>query len=164
MPTNHYVENQGKIIMESRENGQKLQFRQCFDDFDVKLLQIANLSKKLVLFKLKVIFSTNFRPKTKKMVRAVFEKDIKVSYFELIWRLIHKYLQIKNLKKKSGSVTFLPLQSPNFMQKSEKSLEPFLRKTALPTNQLLQQHRFYRASLTPVQWKRQCILNGCNLN
>ena len=109
MPTNHYVENQGKIIMESRENGQKLQFRQCFDDFEVKLLQIANLSKKLVLFKLKVIFSTNFRPKTKKMVRAVFEKDIKVSYFELIWRLIHKYLQIKNFKKKSGSVTFLPL-------------------------------------------------------
>ena len=39
--------------------------------------------------------------------------------------------------QKSSSVTFLPLQSPNFMQKKlEKSLEPFLRKL-LPTNQLL---------------------------
>ena len=46
MPTNHYVENQGKIIMQNRENGQKPKFRQCFDDFEVKLLQIAHFSKK----------------------------------------------------------------------------------------------------------------------
>ena len=102
MATNHYVENQGKIIMESRENGQKLQFRQCFGDFEVKLLQIANLSKKLVLFKLKVIFSTNFRPKTKKMVRAVFEKNIKVSDFGVIRSLFCEYLQIQNFFQKSG--------------------------------------------------------------
>ena len=41
------------------------------------------------------------------------------------------------------------------MQKSEKSLEPFLRKLRYqPTNQptnYYQQHRFYRTWLTPVQ-------------
>ena len=46
MPTNHYVENQEKLIMQSRENGQKLQFGQFFDDFEVKYLQIANFSEK----------------------------------------------------------------------------------------------------------------------
>ena len=44
-----------------------------FDDFEVKYLQIGNFSEKWVSFKLKVIFSTNFRPKTKKIVRAAFE-------------------------------------------------------------------------------------------
>ena len=65
--------------------------------------------EKYVSFKLKVIFSTNFRPKTKKIVRAVFEKNIKVSDFGLIWRRFREYLQIKNFFEKSGSVTFLPL-------------------------------------------------------
>ena len=38
------------------------------------------------------------------------------------------------------------------MQKSEKSLEPFLRKLRYqPTNQLSQRHRSYRTSLRPVQ-------------
>ena len=73
-------------MMQSRENGQKPQFGQFFDDFEVKYLQIANFSEKQVSFKLKVIFSTNFRSKTKKIVTAVFEKNIKVSDFGLIWR------------------------------------------------------------------------------
>ena len=47
-----------------------------------------------------VMFSTNFRPKTKKIVRAVFEKKIKVSDFGLIWRPFWKYLQIKNFFSK----------------------------------------------------------------
>ena len=96
-------------MMQSRENDQKPQFRQFFDDFEVKYLQIANCSQKQVSFKLKVIFSTNVRPKTKKIVRAVFEKNIKVSDFGLIWRRFREYLQIKNFFEKSGSVTFLPL-------------------------------------------------------
>ena len=33
-------------MMQSRENGQKSQFGQSFDDFDVKYLQIANFSEK----------------------------------------------------------------------------------------------------------------------
>ena len=46
MPTNHYVENQGKLIMQNRENGQKPQFEQFFDDVEVKYIQIANFSEK----------------------------------------------------------------------------------------------------------------------
>ena len=103
MPTYHYVQNQGKLMMQSRENGQKPKFGQFFDDFEVIYLQIANFSEKYVSF------STNFRPKTKKIVRAVFEKNIKVSDFGLIWRPFREYLQIKNFFQKSGSVTFLPL-------------------------------------------------------
>ena len=136
MPTYHYVQNQGKLMMQSRENGQKPLFGQFFDDFEVKYLQIANFSEKEFSLKLKVIFSTNFRPKTKKIVRAVFEKNIKVSDFGLIWRPFREYLQIKNFFQKSGSVTFLPLQSPNFMQKIRKILTAVSEKTALPTNQL----------------------------
>ena len=109
MPTYHYVENQRKLILQSQENGQKRQFGQFSDDFEVKYLQITNFSKKQVSFKLKVIFSTNFRLNAKKFVRAVFEKNIKVSDFGLIWRSFHKYLQITNFFQKSGSVTFLPL-------------------------------------------------------
>ena len=46
MPTYHYVQNQGKLMMQSRENVQKPQFGQFFDDFEVKYLQIANFSEK----------------------------------------------------------------------------------------------------------------------
>ena len=46
MSTYHYVQNQGKLIMQSRENGQKPQFGQYFDHFKVKYLQIAKFSEK----------------------------------------------------------------------------------------------------------------------
>ena len=134
MPTYHYVQNQGKLMMQSRENGQKPQFGQFFDDFEVKYLQIANFSEKQVSFKLKVIFSTNFRPKTKKIFIAVFEKNIKVSDFGLIWRSFCEYLQIKNFFQKSGSATFLSLYSLTFMQKIRKIFRAVSEKTALPTN------------------------------
>ena len=78
-------------MMQSLENGQKPQFGQCFDDFEIKYLQIANFSEKKVSSKLMVIFSTNFRPKTKKNVRAVFEENIEVSYFVLIFRPFREY-------------------------------------------------------------------------
>ena len=123
--------------MQSRKNVQKPQIGQFFDTFEVKYLHIANFSEKQVSFKLKVIFSTNFRPKTKKIVRAVFEKNIKVSDFGLIQRPFCENLQIKNLFQKSDSVTFLPLQSPNFMQKIRKIIRAVSEKTALPTNQIL---------------------------
>ena len=94
MPTYHYVQNQGKLMMQSRENDQKPQFGQFFDNFEVKYLQIANFSEKQVSFKLKVIFSTKY---------------INVPDFGLIWRPFHEYPQIENFFQKSGSVTFLPL-------------------------------------------------------
>ena len=81
MPTYHYVQNQGKLMMESRENGQKPHFGLVFDDFEAKYLGIVNFSEKYVSFKLKVIFTTNFRPKTKKIVRAIFEKNISVWFW-----------------------------------------------------------------------------------
>ena len=46
MPTYHYVRNQGNLMMQSRENGQKSQFGQFFDDFEVKYPQIGNFSEK----------------------------------------------------------------------------------------------------------------------
>ena len=106
-----------------------------FDNFEAKYLQIANFSEKQVSLKLKVIFSTNFRPKTRKIVGAVFGKNIKVSDLGLIWRPFRKYIQIKTFFQKSGSLTFLPLQSRNFMQKIRKILRAISEKTALPTYQ-----------------------------
>ena len=46
MSSYHYVQNQGKLIMQSRENDQKPQFGQFFGGFEVKYLQIANFSEK----------------------------------------------------------------------------------------------------------------------
>ena len=46
MPTYHYVQDQEKLIMQSRENGQKPQFGQFWDDFEVKYLQFTNFSEK----------------------------------------------------------------------------------------------------------------------
>ena len=46
MPTYHYVQNQGKLMMQSRESCQKPQFGQFFDDFEAKYLEIAIFSEK----------------------------------------------------------------------------------------------------------------------
>ena len=127
MPTCHYVQNQGKLMMQSRENGQKHQFGH--------FLTISR-SEKQVSFKLKVIFNTNFRPKTKIIVRAVFEKNIEVSDLGLIWGLFREYLQIKIFFQKCGCVTAcLPLQSQNVIQKIRKILRGVSEETALPSNQ-----------------------------
>ena len=60
---------------------------------------------------------------------------MKVSDFGLIWRRFREYLQINNFFQKSGSVAFLPLYSPNLMQKIRKIARAVSEKTALPTNQ-----------------------------
>ena len=46
MPAYRYVQNQRKLKIQSRENGQKPKFGQFFDNFKVKYLQIANFSEK----------------------------------------------------------------------------------------------------------------------
>ena len=130
-----------------------------FDDFEIKYLQIAVI----LSTKLKVILSTNFRAKTKKIVTAVFEKNIKVSDFGSIWRSFREYLQIKIFFKKNLALWLFYLYSPlTSCKKSEKCLEPFLRKLRYqPTNQptsYYQQHQFYRTWLTPVQQK---IVKNC---
>ena len=43
------------------------------------------------------------------------QPNIKVSDFGLLWRRFREYLKIKIFFQKSGSVTFLPLWSPNLM-------------------------------------------------
>ena len=42
----YYVQNQGKLVIRSRENGQKPQFGQFFDNFEAKYFEIANFSEK----------------------------------------------------------------------------------------------------------------------
>ena len=92
MPTNHYVQNQGKLMMQSRENGQKPQFGQFLT------IWRSNISK-LKIF-LKNRFHSNWRlylvltsgQKPKKSL-DFFEKNIKVSDFGLIWRHFREYLQ-----------------------------------------------------------------------
>ena len=93
-------------MIQSREDDQKPLFGQFFDDFEVKYLQIANFSEKYVSFKLKVIFSTNFRPKNKKNRKSlVFEKNIEVSDLGLIWRPFREY-PIQELFSKAGPCHF----------------------------------------------------------
>ena len=46
MPTYHCMENQGKLILQNWENGQKPQSGKFFDDFEVKNFQIAFFLKK----------------------------------------------------------------------------------------------------------------------
>ena len=46
MPAYHYVQNQGKLMMQCQENGQKPQPGQFLDGFEVKYLQIQNFSEK----------------------------------------------------------------------------------------------------------------------
>ena len=101
MPTYHYVQNQGKLMMQSQKKAKNLNLAN-FLTVEVKYIQIVNFSENYISFKLKFIFSTNFRQKNKKNVRVVFEKNIEVSDFGLILRPFCKYLQIKIFFQKSG--------------------------------------------------------------
>ena len=101
MPTYNYVQNQGKLMMQCRENRQKPQFGRFFDDFEV------NISK-LQIF-LKNRFHSNWRSylvltsgrKPKKSLEPFLRKISKVSDLGLIWRPFREYLQIKNFFQKS---------------------------------------------------------------
>ena len=102
----------------------------------------SSISKLQILFKNK--FHSNWRshfalisgPKPKKIVRAVFEKNIKISDFWLIWRPIREYLEINNFFFKTPALWLFCLYSPpTSCKKSGKSLEPLLRKLRYqPTN------------------------------
>ena len=99
--------------------------------------KVKKMAKNLNLGNCWTISRSNiFRPKLKKINRAVFEKNIKVSEFGLIWRPFHKYLKMKNFFK-NPAVWLFYLYSPlTSCKKSEKSLEVFLRKLRYqPTNQ-----------------------------
>ena len=117
---------------------------------NISKLQIFQVS-----FELNVKFSTNFRSKTKKIVRAVFEKNCKVSDFGLIWRPFLEYLQIKNFFKNPAPSLFYLYSPLTSCKKSEKSFKPFLRKLRYQPTNYYQQHRCYRSSLTPVKWNKR---------
>ena len=128
----------------------------------------SNISK-LQIF-LKSRFHSNWRlylvltsgQKPKKSL-AVFEKNIKVPDFGLIWRpfreylRFREYLQINIFFQKSGSVTFLPLYSPNFMQKIRKILRTVSQKTALPTNQPTNFYQQHLADAGPIKKWKSCF-------
>ena len=126
MPTYHYVQNQGKLMMQSREKWPETSiwaiFGQVFKEFDQ--IKQMNISKSIILLKnpavsLFCLYShPNSCKKSEKSLESFLRKlryqptnqpNINVSDFGLIWRRFHKYLQIKNFFQKSGSVTFLPL-------------------------------------------------------
>ena len=108
-----------------------------------------NISK-LQIF-LKNMFHSNWRSnlvlssgqKPKKSLELFFKKSIKVPDFGLIWRPFRKYLQIMNFFQKSSSVTFLPLQSPNFMQKIRKILTA-VSENCVTSQPIITNHQFYR--------------------
>ena len=125
MTTYNYVQNQGKLMMQCRENRQKPQFGRFFDDFEV------NISK-LQIF-LKNRFHSNWRSY---LVLTSGQKPNKL--LELVLRKISKCLIIKSIIFFTNLALWLfYLYSPlTSCKKSEKSLELFLRKLrSKPTNQ-----------------------------
>ena len=142
MPTYHYVQNQGKLMMQSPKNGHKHQFGQFFYDFEVKYLQIVNFSEKRFHSNWRSYLVLTSRQKPKKSLEPFLRKIWKCLYFGLIWRSFREYLQIEDFLKKSGPVAFLPFSPLTSCKKSEKPLDTFLRKlhyqpTNQPTNQVL---------------------------
>ena len=123
MPTFHYVENQGKLIVQSPENGQKPRLGQFLDDFGVKYFQVS--------FKLKVIFRPNFRLKTKKNQSHFWKKYQNVWF----WANLETFLQI-SLNQEFFSKIQLCHFSNSPLTSCKKFLELFLRKLPYqPTNQ-----------------------------
>ena len=104
MPTYHYLQNQGKLIMQSREIGQKRQFGQFLDDFEVKYFQIFMKNRFHSNWRSYLVLTSSQKPK--KLLEPFFRK-MSVSDFKLLWRPFREYLQIKNFFQKCGSVTFL---------------------------------------------------------
>ena len=86
---------------------------------------------------MKVIYSTNFTPKTKKILTAVFWEKYESVWF---WANLETFLQISPNQEfffKSPGLWLFYLYSPlTSRKKSEKSFELFLRKLRYqPTNQ-----------------------------
>ena len=74
MPTYHYVQNQGQLMTQSPDNGQKPQIGQFFDNFEAKYLEIANFSEKQISVKLKVYLVLISSQKPKKLLQQFLRK------------------------------------------------------------------------------------------
>ena len=98
--------------------------------------KLRTFLKNKFLLKLKVIFSTNFRPKTRKIIRAVFEKNISVWF----WANLENFSRISpNQKffKKPDLLLFYLYSLLSSCKKIRKILRVVSEKTVLPTNQPL---------------------------
>ena len=104
--------------------------------FKVNFVKIGIFSEKAAWAKLKVLFSTNFRPKTKKIVEAIFEKNIKVCDFGLIWRRFREYNGNEIFFGKTAVYVSCPYGDEHSCKKSRKSLERFLIKILTNCNVL----------------------------
>ena len=96
--------------------------------------KLRTFLKNKFLLKLKVIFSTNFRPKTRKIIRAVFEKNISVWF----WANLENFSRISPNQKffKNPALSLFYLYSPlTSCKKIRKILRAVSEKTVLPTNQ-----------------------------
>ncbi len=72
---------------------------------------------------MKVLFSTNFRPKTRKIVRAVFEQMAKTPQK---WPFLTQNANFPDFENRAV-LPFLNIAPLTPCRKSKKSLEPFLR-------------------------------------
>ena len=112
---------------------------------------------KLQLF-LKNRFNSNWRSylvlnsdqKPKKSLEPFFEKNIRVWF----WANFETFSRISPNKIFFSKIRLCHFFTFSFLtsyKKSEKSLEPFLRKPRYQPTNYYQQHRSYRTSLTPLQ-------------
>ena len=137
IPTYHYLQNQGKLMMQSQENGQKPQFEQ------ILTISRPNISK-LQIF-LKNSFNLNWRSY---LVLTSGLKSFKLFLRKISKCVIPGYLGdfFANISRsriffKNPALWLFYLYRPlTSCKKSEKSLRPFLRKlryqpTKQPTNQ-----------------------------
>ena len=141
-------------MMQSRENGQKPQFGQFFDGFEVKYLQIAIFSEKNK-------FHSNWRPylefqakNQKNRLSRFWEKDQSVWF----WANLETFSWISPIQdffSKIQASLFYLYSLLTSCEKSEKSLEPFLRKLCYQPTNYYQQQSSYRTSLTLVQKKHE---------
>ena len=72
--------------------------------------------------KMKPLYSLNFRPKIRKILRAVFQKKYKKNRFDPVLTPFCPKKGSRGFFFKSLSVTFLHLSSPNCIQKIRKIL------------------------------------------
>ena len=113
--SSYVIWTQGQNLTISRSNVSKLQIF-LKNRFDSNFYLCSPLTPCLKSEKSLELFLRKLR------CQPTYQPNIKVSDFGLIWRGFCGYLQINNFFQISSSVTFLSLQSPNFLPKIRKIL------------------------------------------
>ena len=118
---------------------------ECLYNNKNTLTGLANCKKtKIQLCHFSTFIVPNFMQKIRKILRAVSEKTAlptnQPTKYQSIWfwanlETLSRISPNQEFFQKYNSVTFLPLYSPNLMQKIRKILRAVSEKTVLPTNQ-----------------------------